>query len=267
MEEFVSKGIELLTQAGGKIIAALLVFIIGRLVIKAILKLLSKAKFVEKIDPTVKSFMMNFIRIGLYVILVISIIGVLGVPMASLVAVLASCGVAVGLALQGALGNLAGGIMLLIFRPFNVGDYISAAGEEGIVRGIMLFYTVINTLDNKKVTIPNGTLMGANVSNYTAEKTRRVDLTFNIAASNEISKVQEVMLGVVNANKDVLHEPEEPFAAPVEGVPGGLQYTVRAWTTTEKYWDVYFALLKGISGALGEAGIGGPLTNVRMIGN
>ena len=267
MEEFVKKGIEILTQAGGKIIAALLVFIIGRLVIKAILKLLGKSKFMDKIDPTVKSFMMNFIRIGLYVILVISIIGVLGVPMASLVAVLASCGVAVGLALQGALSNLAGGIMLLIFRPFNVGDYISAAGEEGTVREIMLFYTVINTLDNKKVTIPNGTLMGANVSNYTAEKTRRVDLTFNIAASNEISRVQEVMLGVVNANTDVLHEPEEPFAAPLEGVPGGLQYTVRAWTTTEKYWDVYFALLKGISKALGEAGIGGPLTNVRMIGN
>ena len=265
MESFLNKGIELLTQAGGKIIVALLVFIIGRLVVKGILKFFSKAKFMEKLDPTVRSFLMNFIRIGLYVILVISVIGVLGVPMASLVAVLASCGVAVGLALQGALGNLAGGIMLLIFRPFNVGDYISAAGEEGVVREIMLFYTVINTLDNKKVTIPNGTLMNANVSNYTAEKTRRVDLTFKISAGNEISEVQKVMLGVVNANKDVLHEPEEPFAAPVEGVPGGLQYTVRAWTATDKYWDVYFDLLKGISTALGEAGIGGPTTNVKMI--
>lgn len=265
MESFLNKGIELITMAGGKIVAAILVFIIGRLVIKAILKFLSKAKFTEKLDPTVKSFMKNFVRIGLYVILVISIIGVLGVPMASLVAVLASCGVAVGLALQGALGNLAGGIMLLIFRPFNVGDYISAAGEEGIVKEIMLFYTVINTLDNKKVMIPNGTLMGANVSNYTAEKNRRVDLTFKIGAGNEISEVQKVMLDVVNANKNVLHEPEEPFAAPEEGVPGGLQYTVRAWTLTENYWDVYFDLLKGISTALGEAGIGGPLTNVKMI--
>ena len=265
MESFLNKGIELLTQAGGKIIAALLVFIIGRLVIKALLKFFNKAKFMEKLDPTVRSFMKNFIRIGLYAILIISIIGVLGVPMASLVAVLASCGVAVGLALQGALGNLAGGIMLLIFRPFGVGDYISAAGEEGVVKGIQLFYTVINTLDNKQVTIPNGTLMGANVTNYTAEKTRRVDLTFNVSAGNEISDVQKVMLDVVNANKDVLHEPEEPFAAPLEGVPGGLQYTVRAWTTTEKYWDVYFALLKEIATALGEAGIGGPLTNVRMI--
>ena len=264
MESFVNKGVELLTQAGGKIIMAVLVFIIGRLVVKALLKFFNKAKFMDKLDPTVKSFLLNFLRIGLYAILIISIIGVLGVPMASLVAVLASCAVAVGLALQGALSNLAGGIMLLIFRPFNVGDYISAAGEEGICKEITLFYTVINTLDNKRVTIPNGTLMGANVSNYTAENTRRVDLTFNVSAGNDISKVQEVILGVVNANQDVLHEPDEPFAAPVEGVPGGLQYTVRAWTTTEKYWDVYFDLLKKISTALGDAGIGGPLTNVRI---
>ena len=107
--------------------------------------------------------------------------------------------------------------------------------------------------------------MGANVSNYTAENRRRVDLTFNISAANEISKVQEVMLAAVRANKDVLNDPDEPFAAPVEGVPGGLQYTVRAWTTTDKYWDVYFGLMKGISEALGQAGIGGPLTNVKMI--
>ena len=264
MESFLNKGIELLTQAGGKIIIAILVFVIGRLIIKAILKFFEKAKFMEKLDPTVRTFMMNFIRIGLYVILGISIIGVLGVPMASLVAVLASCAMAVGLALQGALGNLAGGIMLLVFRPFNVGDYISAAGEEGVCREITLFYTVIHTVDNKKVTIPNGTLMGANVSNHTSEKTRRVDLSFNVSAGNDISKVQEVILGVINANKDVLREPEEPFAAPVEGVPGGLKYTVRAWTTTEKYWDVYFALLKDIATALGDAGIGGPMTNVRI---
>ena len=266
MEEFLSKGIELLTHAAGKIVVAILVFIIGRIVIKAILRFLGKAKFMEKLDPTVKSFLMNFVRIGLYVVLVISLISVLGVPMASMVAVLASCGVAIGLALQGALSNLAGGIMLLIFRPFNNGDYISAAGEEGVVQEITLFYTIIMSLDNKKITIPNGTLMGANISNYTVEKTRRVDLSFNINGANDINKVREVMLGVMNANPDVLHAPEEPFAAPLEGVPGGLKYTVRAWTTTEKYWDVYFALLQDISTALGEAGIGGPLTNVKMVG-
>ena len=264
MESFANKAIDMLTQAGGKIIVALLVFIIGRLVIKAILKFFGKAKFMEKLDPTVRGFMTNFIRIVLYVILVISIISVLGVPMASLIAVLASCGVAIGLALQGALGNLAGGIMLLIFRPFNVGDYIEAGGTEGVVKEMTMFYTVINTVDNKRVTIPNGTLMNANVSNYTVEDTRRVDLTFNVGAGNDVNRVQEVILNVVKANPDVINTPEEPFAAPVEGVPGGLKYTVRAWTTPDKYWDVYFALMKDVATALGDAGIGGPLTGVKL---
>ena len=265
MEQFAEKGLDMLMNAGGKIIMAVIILIVGMIIIKAMLRFFNKAKFMDKLDPTVKSFLLNFIRIGLYVILVISIISVLGVPMASLVAVLASCGVAIGLALQGALGNLAGGLMLLIFRPFSVGDYIAASGEEGIVKEITLFYTVINTLDNKRVTIPNGTMMNANVSNYTVEDTRRVDLTFNVGAGNDISKVQEVMLNVVRANKDVISTPDEPFAAPVEGVPGGLQYVVRAWTTTDKYWDVYFDLMKGIAAALGDAGIGGPLNNVKMI--
>ena len=265
MENFADKAVDMLIHAGGKIILALLVFIIGRLVIRLILKFFGKASFMEKLDPTVKGFLMNFIRIGLYVILVISIISVLGVPMASLVAVLASCGVAIGLALQGALGNLAGGIMLLIFRPFNVGDYISAGGEEGVVREVSMFYTVLNTVDNRRVTIPNGTLMNANVSNYTVEDTRRVDLTFNVGAGNDVSRVQEVILNVLKANPDVISTPEEPFAAPLEGVPGGLKYTVRAWTTPDKYWDVYFALMKDVASALGDAGIGGPLTGIRVV--
>ncbi|MBQ9032421.1 MAG: mechanosensitive ion channel family protein [Parasporobacterium sp.] len=264
MNEFLDHAAALLTQAAGRIIIAILIFIIGRLIIKWILKFLDKSRFLNKLDPTVRTFIRSFARIGLYVILVISLIGVLGVPMASIVTVLASCGVAVGLALQGALSNLAGGIMLLIFRPFRVGDYISAAGEEGTVKEVTLFYTIINTVDNKQVTIPNGTLMGANVTNVSAEDTRRVDLSFNIAAANEIEKVQEVMLKVAKANPDVINTPAEPFAAPVEGVPGGLKYAVRVWTVKEKYWDVYNALMKDISTALAEAGIGGPLTHIQM---
>ena len=218
MESFLNKGVELLTQAGGKIVVAILVLVIGRLVIKAILKFVEKSGFMKKLDPTVKGYATNFIRALLYIILVISIISVLGVPMASVIAVLASCGVAVGLALQGALSNLAGGIMLLVFRPFRVGDYISAGGGEGVVKEMSLFYTVINTVDNKRVMIPNGTLMNANVENYTAEETRRVDLSFNVGAGNDVSKVQDVILQVVRSNPDVTNTPAEPFAAPVEGV-------------------------------------------------
>ena len=181
MQEFINSAVDLSTQAGGKVILALVVFIVGRIVINKVMAFIGKGKALSKIDPTAASFFKNAIRTALYVILVVSIISILGVPMASVVAVIASCGVAVGLALQGALGNLAGGIMLLIFRPFAVGDYIIGAGEEGVVKEIGIFYTTLLTVDNKRVTIPNSALTGGNVTDVTAESTRRVDLTFNVA--------------------------------------------------------------------------------------
>ena len=257
MDSFLNKALEILANAGGKLVLAILVFIVGKFIINRLMKLFAKAKFIKEMDATASKFILSAIKVVLYVVLVVSIIGILGVPMASVVAVIASCGVAVGLALQGALGNLAGGIMLLIFRPFNVGDYISAAGGEGVVQEISMFYTVLLTVDNKKVTIPNGSLMNANVENFSSEEKRRVDLTFNLGGGNDISKVQEVMLGVMNANGKVLQDPA-PFASPLAGIPGGLQYTVRAWCKSADYWDVYFALQKDIAAALGEAHFAGP---------
>ncbi len=263
MQEFINKAVDLCTQAGGKIILALVVFIVGRIVINKIMGIFGKAKGLSKIDPTAASFFKNALRVSLYVVLVVSIIGILGVPMASVVAVIASCGVAVGLALQGALGNLAGGIMLLIFRPFAVGHYIVGAGEEGVVKEIGIFYTVLTTVDNKRVTIPNSALTGGNVTDVTAEATRRVDLTFNVAGSVPIEEVRKVMLGVMEANAKVLQNPA-PFASPLCGIPGGLTYTVRAWCATADYWDVYFALMKEIPTALGENNIGGPSSPVSI---
>ena len=257
MENFWNKALEILANAGGKIVLAILVFIVGKFIIGKLMKAFEKARFIKEMDATASKFILSAIKVVLYVVLVVSIIGILGVPMASVVAVIASCGVAVGLALQGALGNLAGGIMLLIFRPFNVGDYISAAGGEGVVQEISMFYTVLLTVDNKKVTIPNGSLMNANVENFSSEENRRVDLSFNLGGGNDISKVQEVMLGVMNANDKVLQDPA-PFASPLAGIPGGLQYTVRAWCKSADYWDVYFSLQKDIAAALGEAGFAGP---------
>ncbi len=257
MNATLSAIIDILTKACGRIVLALLVFIIGKYVVKKLMKLFEKAKFINDMDATASKFILSAIKIILYIVLAVSIIGILGVPMASVVAVIASCGVAVGLALQGALGNLAGGIMLLIFRPFSVGDYISAAGGEGVVQEISMFYTVLTTVDNKKVTIPNGSLMNANVENFSSEDNRRVDLSFNLGGGNDIEKVREVMLGVMNANEKVLKEPA-PFASPLAGIPGGMQYTVRAWCKSGDYWDVYFDLQKDIAKAIGDAGFSGP---------
>lgn len=259
-----SKMIDVCTSLGIKIVLALLILIVGRFVIKKILAKLEKSKSMEKMDPAVRSFLMSFFKIGLWVVVIISIISVLGVPMASVITVLATCGLAIGMALQGALSNLAGGIMLLLFRPFSVGDLIVATDAEGVVKEINLFYTVLNTLDNKVVSIPNGTLMAANITNVTKEELRRVDLTFNISGA-DIAGARKVMLEQMEANDKVLHEPAPPFAEPLEGIPGGMCFTTRAWTKTEDYWDVYHALMEAIPTALGEAGIGGPLPATQIV--
>lgn len=263
MDVFLDKLIELCTSAGVKILIAILIYIIGKFIINKLMKLIGKLQSASKLDKTANTYISNIIRAVLYVVLVVAIIGELGVPMASVITVIASAGVAVGMALQGSLGNLAGGIMLLIFRPFNVGDYIIAGGEEGTVKSISTFYTVLTTIDNKTVSIPNGTLMNSNISNCSAEKLRRVDLTFNISGAEPIKKVQATIMKVIVATDKAMADPA-PEVQPVSGIPGGLAYTVRVWCKTEEYWDVYFELMREIPTALGAAGIPGPSTPVSV---
>ena len=261
MESFVNKAIEIATDAGSKILLALLIFIIGRIIIGKILKIIDKSSFTQKMEPTVKSFLHSFIKIGLYVILVISIINVLGVPMASVITVLASAGVAVGLALQGALTNLAGGILIMLLRPFKVGDYVASAGEEGVVKEITLFYTTLLTVDNRRVIIPNGTLMNANVTNFSAEETRRVDLVFSCGKGENVQKVQDLMIGVMKKNSLVLKNPAL-FAQLSGGTNEAMEFTVRAWAKTADYWDTYFQLTQQVTEALGEAGVKAPAVRI-----
>ena len=164
----------LLVPLVGKLAFALVVWLVGKWAVGKIVGLLEKSKGFARLEGTVRTFALSFVKIGLYVLLGISIIGILGVETSSIVAVLASAGVTVGLALQGALSNLAGGIMLLVFKPFKIGDYVDAAGVSGVVKEVTLFYTVIITVDNKHITVPNGSLMNANVVNYSTEELRRV---------------------------------------------------------------------------------------------
>ena len=263
MDAFLDKLIELCTTAGVKILIAILIYIVGKFIIGKLMKMVDKMHSVSRLDDTAKSYIRNIIKAVLYVVLVVAIISELGIPMASVITVLASAGVAVGMALQGSLSNLAGGIMLLVFRPFNVGDYIIAGGEEGTVKSISTFYTVLNTVDNKIVSIPNGSLMNSNISNCSAEELRRVDLTFNIAGSEPIKKVQATIMKVIVATDKAMADPA-PDVQPVAGIPGGLEYTVRVWCKTADYWDVYFELMREIPTALGAAEISGPSTPVKV---
>ena len=252
---------DMLAGAAGNIVTAILVAVIGFFVIKLIMNLLRKLKGFEKLDQTTTCFILNGIKWLLYVILIIAVITILGVPMASVIAVLASAGLAVGMALQGALSNLAGGILLMIMRPFKVGDYIEAAGAGGVVQAIHLFYTVILTLDNKRVTIPNGSLMNSNVTDFTAEPTRRVDLVFSCAKSEKPAEIQQCILDAVASSKYALQDPA-PFANISGGTNEAMEFTVRVWCETAHYWDLYFELNQIIVEAFAAKGVQAPALRI-----
>ena len=248
---------------GLKLVLAVIIYLIGSFIIRKIIKGMGKMKSLQSIDQTAAGYIRTFVKAALYVILVVSIIALLGVPMSSVIAAIASVGVAIGLALQGALANIAGGIMLLIFRPFNVGDYIVAGGEEGTVRNISLVYTVLTTLDNRRISVPNGTLMNSTICNATVEEMRRVDLNFDIAGSEDSDKVLKIMSDVIDSTEWALVKPA-PQVLITAGVPGGLTYTVRVWVKTPEYWDEYGILMKEIPAALNKAGIARPSTPISV---
>jgi len=261
MQEFLTTAIDMITSFGGKLILAIIVLIIGKLIIGKIVKLVSKNKAFNKLDGAVQTFTKSFINIGLYVLLVISVIGILGVPMASVIAVLASAGLAIGLALQGSLSNLAGGVMLMVFRPFKLDDYVEAAGVQGVAKEITLFYTVILTVDNKRITIPNGSLMNANIINYSTEENRRVDLTFTCAKGEDAARIQSIMMEAIKSTNKVLETPE-PFARLSGGTNEAMEFTARAWCKSADYWDVYFDMTQNITETFAKNNVKAPSVRI-----
>ncbi|MBP5730793.1 MAG: mechanosensitive ion channel family protein [Clostridia bacterium] len=257
MDKFIENLIKMGSSYGGKIVLAIVTLIVGLLVIKLIGKLIKKALGNSKLNDTVKLVIIKTVKIILYVVLIVGIVSILGVPMSSVVAIIASCGLAVGLAFQGALANLAGGLMILIFHPFKVGDYVQATGAEGVVTDISIFYTKLLTLDNKRVLVPNGDLMNANITNLTAENKRRIDQDFKITNDIDQDLVRSVLMAAAKATEGVMEEPA-PFARLTAVDDDTYIFTVRAWCDTAKYWDVYFDLIENCSSALAANGIDDP---------
>ena len=251
----------LCTTVVGKVLLAIVVWFVGKFIVSKIMGLVGKIKVLEKVEPNTRTFVLSALKWLLYVVLVVSIVAILGVPMASVITVLGTAGAAIALSLQGSLSNLAGGIMLVIFRPFKVGDFVEASGVTGTVKEITLFYTVLNTVDNCRINVPNGALMNANIIDYSAEETRRVDLTFASAKSEDPQKIQSLMLEVMDQNEKVLKDPA-PFARISGGTNEAMQFTVRAWCKTADYWDVYFDLTQAITEKLGENGVQAPTVRV-----
>ncbi len=237
-----------------RIIGALLILIIGGKLIKYFTKRFKKSKFYEKIDPGLAGFAVNAVKIGLYILLILALLWVLGIETASVLALFTAGGVAISLAFQGAVSNLAGGVMILLFRPFRVGDFVEAAGVSGTVKEISVLYTVIITPDNKRVTVPNGTLTNAVITDYSAEKTRRVDVTVTAAYDTDIDKVKSLLLEKAYAHELVLQDPEPAAVFTAQGA-SALEFQLRVWTKTEDYWTVFFDLNQALKSAFDEKGI------------
>ena len=237
-----------------KILLAVVILIIGSKLIKIIIKLLNKSHSYAKLDESVRSFLNSFIRVVLYAVLYITAATALGVPETSLVTALASCGLAVGLALQGSLSNFAGGLMILIFKPFVIGDYIVSGSFEGTVKEINVLYTVIVTIDNRTVTIPNSSISNAPVVDVTGQATRRLDISVGISYNADIDKALSVLSALAANNKEILQTPA-PQAVVDNLGESSIDLILRFWVNTENYWPVRYQMLKDVKQALDENGI------------
>ncbi len=249
--------------AGLRLVAAIVVCAIGFKVTSILVNKLKKCQKFASSDPSATSFVASCISIGLKIVVVVSVIAILGVPMSSVVALVASAGVAIGLAVQGALSNLVGGIMILLFRPFKVDDYIESAGASGTVRAITVFYTVLATPDNKVVTVPNGSLTNSVVTNYSTEDTRRIDINFTATYEKNSSEIKEIMLKSASDCKKVLKDPEA-YAVILDCNERGIEYSLRVWCKNEDYWDVKFELTESIRNAFVEADIDVPYPKMEV---
>ena len=257
MEDLLSKVWELLTIYGLKIIAAVVVFVVGRWIAKGFRNLCEKMMKKRNADPALVSFTGNLTYIGLLVFFVLAALAQLGIQTTSFIAVIGAAGLAIGLALQGSLANFAAGFLMIIFRPFKVDDYIEGAGVEGTVEKIQIFTTQLKTPDNKTVIIPNAKLTGDNIVNYTTKGTRRVDMVFGIGYGDDIDKAKKVVGEVLEKDSRILKDP--PLVIGVsELADSSVNFVVRPWVKAADYWNVYFDTTESIKKHFDSEGISIP---------
>lgn len=244
------KGIDLLLQ----LLLAIVIWIVGSYLIKTFKKIIIKSMEKKGVDPSLKSFLGSLITAVLYVMLVIITISTIGVQTSSLVAVLGAAGLAIGLALQGSLSNFAGGVLIIIFRPFNVGDFIEMGSMSGTVKEIQIFQTFLDTPDNKRVVIPNGQLSNNSLINYTRTPTRRIDMKFSVGYNSDIKLVRDLIEEIINNNEFVLKDHE--ILVRLETLSdSSMIFVVKVWALNENYWDVYYDITENIKNNFDKNGI------------
>ncbi len=257
MEDLTAKLMEWGAQYGMKIVGAIAILIIGRVVVSIMMKIVRRLMQRANTDDTLTKFVVSLTKIALMTFLFIAALGTLGVQTASFVAVIGAAGLAIGFALQGSLANFASGVMLIIFRPFRAGDFVEAGGSMGVVDEISIFNTILKTPDNKKVIIPNSSITGGNITNFSAEAIRRVDLVFGIGYDDDIKKAKEILDELIAADSRILKDPA-PTVAVSELADSSVNFVVRPWVKTEDYWGVYFDLTEKVKLTFDERGISIP---------
>lgn len=263
LEKLVGSLINQGSQLGLTIIKALLVFIIGRLVINLINKLVRRILNKRDIDASVKTFMGSLVNVVLTILLIVSVVGALGVQTTSFAALLASAGVAIGMALSGNLANFAGGLIILLFKPYKIGDYIESMGTGGTVKEIQIFHTILTTVDNKVIYIPNGSLSSGVVTNFSNQTTRRVDWTFGVDYGEDYEKVRQVIEKVLAKESRILQDPA-PFIALQALAASSVNVVVRVWVNSADYWGVYFDVNKEIYETFNADGINFPFPQLTV---
>ena len=254
MEKYLELIKNLLIEYSPKVLTALFILIIGLFIIQMIIKMSKKLMEKRNVDETLQKFLINLLGWTLKILLFVSVVAKLGIETTSFAAILAAAGLAIGLALQGSLTNFAGGALIMIFKPFKIGEIIEAQGELGVVKEIEIFTTKLVGLSNKEIIIPNGALSNGNIINYTSLGTRRVDLVFGVGYDSDIKESKNVLMNILKSHPKILDTPE-PTVTVLELADSSVNFAVRPWCKTEDYWKVYFDVTEQTKIELDKAGI------------
>jgi small conductance mechanosensitive channel len=251
------KGIDFGMDFGIKLATALAIFLIGKFIIRLIVGTISKVMTNQAVDKTLKTFICNFVQISLMVVVVIASIGALGVETTSFIAIIGTAGLAVGLALQGSLSNFASGVLIVLFRPYRVGDFIEAAGIAGNVDQVQILTTILKTGDNKQIIVPNSQIMDSIITNYSANDTRRVDMVIGVSYDDDLDKVRKILQNLIATEERILDEPATTIAVS-ELADSSVNFVVRPWVKSSDYWGVMFDMTEAIKKRFDKEGISFP---------
>ena len=260
LNEYVAQAMNVAVNYAPQLALPIVTLIVGLWLIKVVCAALKKAFARSHMEATLQNSIETLMSIGLKALLFISVASMVGVETTSFIAILCAAGLAVGLALQGSLGNFAGGVLILLFRPYKVGDFVEACGQAGVVREITIFNTVMTTGDNKTIILPNGAVSNGAITNYSTQKTRRVDIVFGVELyipKDDLRKAKEILTGLIEADDRILKDPAPMVVVSALG-DSAVDITTRSWVATGDYWGVYFDLMENAKLGLDEAGISVP---------